>query len=203
MGEVGTNSADNPHADLKMNGGINGNCDDDLEAMDVDAEEDTPNQAVAAKITDTSDKPSTPTVNENENDSDNVMELDTSGNSDGIELITSDKNNENDIEKESVETKAHENGAVETDEKCDQEPIKETHSDDDDALTEKEPVTEEDSETNKIVEDSESTVKVSSDPLSADAEPILEDDKHTNQSGLQSTENGRSATITSSNDKKG
>ncbi|XP_055325170.1 uncharacterized protein LOC129579280 isoform X2 [Sitodiplosis mosellana] len=192
MGEVGTNSADSPHADLKMNGGINGNCDD--EAMDVDAQ-DTPTQPIAKNADSSSDKPATPTPTVT--DSDNVMEVDTSGNSDGVELITS----ENDIGKESVETKAHENGAADTnDEKCDsKESIKETVSDD--ALTEEPAVAEDDSESDKLVEDSDSTVKVSSDPLSADAEPI-DDDKRTNQSRPQSTENGTSATITSSDDKK-
>lgn len=200
MGEVGTNSADSPHADLKMNGGINGNCDD--EAMDVDAQ-DTPTQPIAKNADSTSDKPPTPTPTPIANDSDNAMELDTSGNSDGVELITSDPTNENDAGKESVETEAHENGAAESvnDEKCDaDESIKETISDD--ALTETPAVTDDDSESNKIVEDSDSTVKVSSDPLSADAEPI-DDDKRTNQSRPQSTENGTSATVTSSNDKNG
>lgn len=39
MGEVGTNSSDNPHVGLKMNGGINGNCED--EPMDVDSQDDS------------------------------------------------------------------------------------------------------------------------------------------------------------------
>lgn len=38
MGEVGANTADSPHVELKMNGGINGNCND--EPMDVDAQDD-------------------------------------------------------------------------------------------------------------------------------------------------------------------
>lgn len=35
MGEVGTNSGDSPHVDLKMNGSMNGSCEED-EPMDVD-----------------------------------------------------------------------------------------------------------------------------------------------------------------------
>lgn len=39
MGEVGANTADSPHVELKMNGGINGNCED--EPMDVDAQDES------------------------------------------------------------------------------------------------------------------------------------------------------------------
>lgn len=39
MGEVGASSAESPHVDLKMNGGINGSCED--EQMDVDAQNDS------------------------------------------------------------------------------------------------------------------------------------------------------------------
>lgn len=189
MGEVGTNSPDSPHVDLKMNGGINGNCEDDAEAMDVDAQ-DTSTEAIAKNV-DNSDQPTST------NDSNNVM--DTSGNSDGIELITSDTNNEhaNEKRKTSTDSETCENGAADSNENCDQDPTADENSEDkiiaDDV---------DDDELSKIVEDNDSSVKVSSDPLSADAEPI-DDDKRTNQSRPQSTENGTSATITSSNDKNG
>lgn len=39
MGEVGTNSSENPTAELKMNGGLNGNCDD--EPMEVDSQDNS------------------------------------------------------------------------------------------------------------------------------------------------------------------
>lgn len=201
MGEVGTNSSDNPHADLKMNGGINGNCEDDAEAMDVDAQDPT-----VSKNADSSDQlPAT-------DDSTNVVESENDGNS-GVDLITSEneietedvKEHENESENENnkqnndIETMAHENGADKVEEKCDQEPTEEAISDESMVKNAIEEVSESDM---KIDEDADSPVKVSSDPLSTDAEPI-DDDKRTNQSQPQSTENGTSATITSSSDKKG
>lgn len=214
MGEVGTNSSDNPHADLKMNGGINGNCEDDSEAMDVDAQDPT-----IGKNADSSEQ--LPAAN----DSNNVVESENGGNS-SVELVTSENENEN--EHENVKTKenesenendkqnddeedededdeddeeqmAHENGAEKEEEKCDQDPAEEAISDD---SIEKNAIEEVNESDIKIDENADSPVKVSSDPLSADAEPI-DDDKRTNQSQPQSTENGTSATITSSNDKKG
>lgn len=47
MGEVGANSAESPHVEFKMNGGVNGNCDD--ERMDVDTQNGSDAASVAAK----------------------------------------------------------------------------------------------------------------------------------------------------------
>ncbi|XP_031631580.1 MOG interacting and ectopic P-granules protein 1 isoform X2 [Contarinia nasturtii] len=213
MGEVGTNSADSPNADLKMNGGINGNCDD--EAMEVEAQ-DTSNETIAKNAADSSDQTPPPTSSSSPqtvNDSkDEVMEIDSSGNSD--ELISNDKTNENDIQIESVESLAHENGDPDAKDKCDQESSEKEISND---LTEN-LENADDTESNKIIDDNDSTVKViSGDPLSADAEPMddedgqgdeggedgeVGEDTRTNQSPPQSTENGTSATVTSSSDKK-
>lgn len=209
MGEVGTNSADSPHADLKMNGGINGNCDD--EAMDVDAQ-NTSNQSIAKDV-ETTDQPSTT------NNSSDVIEVDTSGNSDSIELDKNDTTNKT-LGNDCNEAEAQENGAEHTKE-YDQKSIEETNS-----VNSAEKIdSENESDTNKIVEDNDSMVKVSSDPLSADAEPMDDDDDEHDQndddkdedkeedsesgdkrsihSRPQSTENGTSARVTSSNDKKG
>lgn len=194
MGEVGTNSADNPHADLKMNGGINGNCDDELEAMDVDAP-NTSNETIV-KNADSSESPITSTTD------DNPMELDTSGNSDGVEIINSEANSK--TEQDSTESISHENGATTTEttaktkETCDQKKTEEEEDEHSDDLIEKNTIVCDDI-SNKIVDDSDATVKVLNDPLSMDAEDI-EDDKRTKHSRPQSTENGTSATITSSND---
>lgn len=189
MGEVGTNSSDNSHADLKMNGGINGNCEDDTEAMDVDAQNPT-----VTKNADSCEQ-----LPADKEDSNNVVESDIGGNL-GDELITGDTINENVKENNSAELKAHENG---TEEKCDvvddDEPMEETSPDD---SIEKNAIEEVNESSMKIDEDNDPLVTVSKDPLSADAEPI-EDDKRTNQSQSESTENGTSATITSSNDKNG
>lgn len=206
MGEVGTNSADSPNAELKMNGGINGNCDD--EAMEVE-EQDTSNESIEKNAADSSEQPPqspSPSSPQTVNDSkDDVMEIDTSGNSDGVEL-SNDKTNSTDIQIAHVESLTHENGAEDTNEKCDQQSTEEENSDD---LTEQS-INADQSETNKNVDENDSTVKViSDDPLSADAEPMEDDndggneDKRTNPSEPQSTENGTSATVTSSSDKQG
>lgn len=187
MGEVGTNSPDSPHVDLKMNGGINGNCEDDAEAMDIDAQ-DTSTESIA-KNADNSDQPTST------NDSNNVVELDISGNSDGVELVTadSDKQPKNVKPKTISESETCENGS---NDECDQKSTA------DEISTEK-ITADDDNDSVKLDEDRDASVKVSSDPLSADAEPI-EDDKRTNQRRPQSTENGTSATtITSSNDNNG
>lgn len=49
MGEVGTNSGDSPHVDLKTNGSMNGNCEED-EPMDVDTSPDTIPSAVSSGV---------------------------------------------------------------------------------------------------------------------------------------------------------
>lgn len=47
MGEVGTNSGDSPHVDLKTNGSMNGNCEED-EPMDVDNSQEDISSAVSS-----------------------------------------------------------------------------------------------------------------------------------------------------------
>lgn len=195
MGEVGTNSADSPHADLKMNGGINGNCDDELEAMDVDAR-DTSNEEMVKNVdsTETSDA------------KENAMETDNGDNSDGVQLTTSDTDkNDSDSKSDITESIAHENGAAgggdttETKEACDQKQIEEAISGD---SVEKN-LSICDNASDQLGEDGDLTVKELSDPLSPDAKSIDDDDndnKRTNQSRSGSTENGISATIRSSND---
>lgn len=44
MGEVGTNSGDGPHVDLKMNGNMNGSCEED-EPMEVDTSQENSSSA--------------------------------------------------------------------------------------------------------------------------------------------------------------
>lgn len=191
MGEVGTNSSESPNADLKMNGGINGNCDDDVEAMEVDGK-DTSTESINKNV-DNSEV--TTTTN------DNAMETDSNITPDDIQLNSNEANSKNDENKDTAAAKAHENGAAETEKTSDQHPIKEADSD---KLIDKSP-TEADTESNKVVDDdSESTVKIASDPLASDEKPTSDnevDGERTNVSRSKSTENGTSATITSSNDK--
>lgn len=209
MGEVGTNSADNPHADLKMNGGINGNRDDELEAMDIDTS-NTSIEPIVEKNPDSTDAPTSTIKTSPANE--NAMELDSSGNSDIIETnenIEQSKQteadnkliNENEHEQKSTESisKKHENGAtemtMETKETCDQKQINDEHTDD---LIDKNTIV---CDSSKDVDESDATVKVLNDPLSMDTVNIEDQKKRTNQSPPQSTENGTSATVTSSNDK--
>lgn len=51
MGEVGANSAESPHVEFKMNGGVNGSCDD--EQMDIDSQNGTDLAAIAVPTKDT------------------------------------------------------------------------------------------------------------------------------------------------------
>lgn len=214
MGEVGTNSADNPHADLKMNGGINGNCDDEIEAMDVDAPNTSNEPKIVTKNADSSDAPTSTTTTADEN----AMKQDNSGKSDDVKITSSELNasetdtqtesktkNENkheqDVSTESISK--HENGATEkSKETCDQKQIEDEQSDE---LIETNTIVCDD-KTKKDVDESDATVKVLNDPLSMDTDEIDVDEgkktkNRTNQSRPQSTENGTSATVTSSNDK--
>lgn len=204
MGEVGTNSADNSHADLKMNGGINGSCDDELNAMEIDTS-NTSNESIV-KNADNSDVQTTADSN--------AMELDCDGNSHDVSKTSGEVNtiDENDHEQKSdqnqdnIESMSHENGATQEEEEetkktCDDEKHGDDEEEDEipDSLMEKNEVICDDIPS-KIIEESDSTVKVLSDPLSMDVE-FINDEKRTNHSRPKSTENGTSATIMSSNDK--
>lgn len=202
MGEVGTNTADNPHADLKMNGGINGSCDDELNAMEIDTS-NTSNEPIA-KNADNSDVQTT---------ADNkAMESNSDGNLHDVsktpsEVNTTDENEheqKSDQNQDNTESMSHENGATqETEMKktCDQKQGDDDEEDDEipNSLLEKNEVICDDM-SSKIVEENDSTVKVLSDPLSMDVE-FIDDEKRTNHSRPKSTENGTSATTLSSNDK--
>lgn len=183
MGEVGTNSSDNPNADLKMNGSINGNRDDnDVEAMDVDAKD-----ASVESITKNVDNSEVTTTT-----NDDAMETDTSAAPDDI---SHESNCENDINKDKTDAKTHENGASDTDKSNDQKATDADNSIGKNAI-------DCDGESNKVIDDEEndSLVKISADPLATDDKPTSENDKRTNPSRSPSAENETSATITSSND---
>lgn len=191
MGEVGTNSSDNPNADLKMNGSINGNRDDDdVEAMDVDAKD-----ASVESITKNIDNSEVTTTT-----NDDAMETDTSAAPDDI---SNETNCENDINKDKTEAKTHENGASDTDKSSDQKQSGEA-TDADNSIGKN--TTDCDSESNKVIddEDNDLLVKISADPLATDEKPTseneAENDERTNPSRSPSAEIETSATITSSND---
>lgn len=206
MGEVGTNSADNPHADLKMNGGINGSCDDEINAMEIDTS-NTSNELIA-KNADSLDVQATADSN--------AMELGSDGNLHDVSKTPNEVNaaaeNEHeqkpDQKQDSIESMSHENGATqeaETKKTCDQKQGDNDENNENneisDSLMEKNQVICDDV-SSKIVEENDSTVKVLSDPLSMDVE-FIDDEKRTNHSRPKSTENGTSATVMSGNDKQG
>lgn len=203
MGEVGTNSVDNPHADLKMNGGINGSCDDELNAMEIDTS-NTSNELIV-KNADNSDVQETA--------DNNAMELGSDGNLNDISKTPNEVNaaveneheQKSDQNQDNIESMSHENGATqdaETKKTCDQKQgDKEEEDEISDSLIEKNEVICDDM-SSKIVEENDSTVKVLSDPLSMDVE-FIDDEKRTNHNRPKSTENGTSATVSSSNNKQG
>lgn len=206
MGEVGTNSADNPHADLKMNGGINGSCDDEINAMEIDTS-NTSNELIA-KNADCSDVPATADSNAMELGSDgdlhDISKTPNEVNAAAAAAADSEHEQKSDQNQDNIESVSHENGATqeaETEKTCDQKQGDNNENDGiPDSLMEKNQVIC-DNVSNKIVEENDSTVKVLSDPLSMDVE-LIDDEKRTNHNRPKSTENGTSATDLSSNDKQ-
>lgn len=206
MGEVGTNSADNPHADLKMNGGINGSCDDEINAMEIDTSNTS--HELLAKNADSSDGPATADSNAMELGlEDNLHENSKTPNELNAAVIaTADSQHEqkSDQSKDNFESVSHENGATqeaETKKTCDQKQGDNNENDGiPDCLMEKNQVICDDV-SSKIVEENDSTVKVLNDPLSMDVE-LIDDEKRTNHSRPKSAENGTSATEMSSKNKQ-
>lgn len=198
MGEVGTNSADDPHVDLKMNGGINGSCDD--ETMEIDTL-NTSNETIA-KNADSSVVQTTTDSNE--------MDLDSDGNLDNVSKapcevnkITENSEREQTSDQNQESTESHENGATEAiDESKSKNTCDQKQGDDEeehevsDCLMEKNEVICND-DLSKMIEENDAMVKVLSDPLSMDVE-FIDEEKRTNHSRPMSTENGTSATVTSS-----
>lgn len=206
MGEVGTNSADNPHADLKMNGGINGSCDDEINAMEIDTS-NTSNELIA-KNADSSDINATADSNAMELGSErNLHDISKTPNEVSA-AAENEHEQKSDQNQDNIESMSHENGATqeaETKKTCDQKQGDNDENNENneipDSLMEKNQVICDDV-SSKIVEENDSTVKVLSDPLSMDVE-LIDDEKRTNHSRPKSTENGTGATVMSSNDKQG
>lgn len=203
MGEVGTNSADNPHADLKMNGGINGSCDDELNAMEIDTS-NTSNE-LTGKNADNPDVQATTDNNEMELGSDGDLHDISKTPKEVSAAAENEHEQKSDQSQDNIESMSHENGATqqaETKNTCDQKQGDNEEEDEmPDSLLEKNEVICDDM-SSKIVEEHDSTVKVLSDPLSMDVE-FIDDEKRTNHNRPKSTENGTSATVMSSNDKQG
>lgn len=199
MGEVGTNSADNPHVDWKMNGGINGSCDDELNAMEID----TSNAAseTIAKDVNSPDVQNSPADN-NEMDSDSGSSLDDVSKAPcEDDLIAKTNDHEQTSDQNPDDSESHENGATEAVEEpdskmtCDRKPGDDEEEHElSDCLMEKDEFICDDG---KLIDENDPVVKVLSDPLSMDVD-FMDDDKRTNHSRPMSTENGTSATVTSS-----
>lgn len=202
MGEVGTNSADNPHVDLKMNGGINGSCDDERNTMEIDTS-NTSNETIA-KNADSSVVQTTADSNE--------MDLDSGGDLDNVSKAPCDVNTNVEISEHEQKSdqnqdnaESHENGATESTDALESKKASDHKQGDDveddhenaDCVMEKNEIICDEDMSSKLIDENDSMVKVLSDPLSMDVE-FIDEEKRTNHNRPLSTENGTSATVTSS-----